>query len=93
MRIVGEIPHPILKITIFLHDSRYSAKFEAGLYELTYKFRSGDALNSFEDIRAIIDETFIAQVLETLPQLNEHKLAALSRWRAGLEEEEFDTII
>ena len=92
MRIVGEIPHPILKITIFLHDSKYAVKFEAGLYEQTYKFRSGEALQSVEDIKAIIDVEFIKEVQTMLPKMHQRKLEAISRWSSD-QEEEFEEII
>ena len=92
MRIVGEIPHPTLKITIFLHDSKYAVKFEAGLYEQTYKFRSGEALQSVEDIKAIIDADFMKQVQVMLPKMHQHKLEAISRWSSD-QEEEFEEII
>lgn len=92
MRIVGDIPHPTLKITIFLHDSKYAVKFEAGLYEQTYKFRSGDEISSVEDIQTIVDDTFINQVQAALPLMHQHKLEALGRRREE-SEDEFDVII
>jgi len=93
MRIVGNIPHPTLKITLFLHDSKYSAKFESGLYELTYKFRSGDEIDSVEAIKAIVDAQFIAEVMATLPRMHQQKLGGIGRWLASKEDEEFDDII
>lgn len=93
MRIVGDIPHPTLKITVFLHDSKYSLKFESGLYELTYKFRSGDEIDSVETIKEIIDEQFIAEVMKTLPKMHQQKLDGIGRWIKGREEEFFEEII
>lgn len=92
MRIVGDIPHPTLKITIFLHDSKYAVKFEAGLYEQTYKFRSGDEIETVADIKNIVDETFINQVQSALPLMHQHKLEALGR-RKDEAADEFDVII
>ena len=92
MRIVGDIPHPSLKITIFLHDSKYAVKFESGLYEQTYKFRSGDDLQSVEDIKAIVDAEFIQQVELGLPKMHQHKLAAMGRWQS-IAEDDFEEII
>ncbi len=93
MRIVGDIPHPTLKITLFLHDSKYSAKFESGLYEMTYKFRSGHDIDSVEAIKAIVDAQFIQEVMEALPKMHQQKLGAISRWIEENESEEFDEII
>jgi len=92
MRIVGDIPHPSLKITIFLHDSKYAVKFESGLYEQTYKFRSGDDLQTVADIKAIVDEEFIQQVEVGIPKMHQQKLAAMGRWQA-VGEEDFEEII
>ncbi len=92
MRIVGDIPHQSLKITIFLHDSKYAVKFEAGLYEQTYKFRSGDDVESVEDIKAIVDETFINQVQAALPMMHQQKLEALGRRKEEIADE-FEEII
>lgn len=93
MRIVGDIPHPTLKITLFLHDSKYSVKFESGLYEVTYKFRSGDDIDSVEAIKAIVDAQFIQEVMEVLPKMHQQKLGAIGRWIEEKEAEEFDEII
>lgn len=93
MRIVGDIPHPVLKITLFLHDSKYSVKFESGLYELTYKFRSGDDIDSVEAIKAIVDSQFISEVMEILPKMHQQKLSGIGRWLTGKEAEEFEEII
>lgn len=93
MRIVGDIPHPVLKITIFLHDSKYSVKFESGLYETTYKFRSGDSIDSVDAIKGIVDAQFIAEVAQTLPKMHQQKLQAIGRWIQAREEEEFEEII
>jgi len=93
MRIVGDIPHPTLKITLFLHDSKYSVKFESGLYEMTYKFRSGEEIDSVEAIKAIVDQQFIAEVMEALPKMHQQKLGGIRRWIEGKEAYEFDEII
>lgn len=87
MRIVGEIPHPNLKITIFLHDSKYAVKFESGLYEQTYKFRSGDHIQSVEDIKSLIDKELMEEVQADLTKMHQRKLSSISRW---LEEQEDD---
>jgi len=92
MRIVGDIPHPSLKITIFLHDSKYAVKFESGLYEQTYKFRSGDNLQTVEDIKAIVDSEFIQEVAASIPKMHQQKLEAMGRWQA-IEEDSFEDII
>lgn len=92
MRIVGNIPHPTLQITIFLHDSKYAVKFESGLYEQTYKFRSGDQIQTVEDIKKLIDATLLEEVQQGLFRMHQEKLAAIGR---NLEEDQevFEEII
>ncbi len=51
MRIAGDIPHPEMKITVFVMNGRYSIKFEKKLLEQTYKFRDG----VFESARGCIN--------------------------------------
>jgi len=92
MRIVGEIPHPSLKITIFLHDSKYAVKFESGLYEQTYKFRTGDLIQSEADLKKIVTPALIEEVQQELTNMHQRKLSAISNWM-GNQEEEFEEII
>ncbi|MCX8489895.1 MAG: hypothetical protein ORN54_02390 [Cyclobacteriaceae bacterium] len=63
MRIVGEIPHPELKITIFHWNNRYLIKLEAGPFEQTFKVEEYD-LSSEEEVRHIVNEEFIQQSIE-----------------------------
>ena len=60
MRVVGEIPHPELKITIFHWNNRYLIKLEAGSFEQTFKIEEYD-LSSEEEIKSIVNEEFIKQ--------------------------------
>jgi len=93
MRIVGTIDHPILKITVFKMDEKFSIKFENGLLEQTYKIRAGSEINSFEDIQKLIDPKWLSEVMQVLQQMNQAKLDATARFFVGNGEEEFDEII
>jgi len=62
MRIIGTIPHPDFKITVFKMDNRLSVKFERGLNEQTYKFRTNNELQNFEDMQRLVDADFVASV-------------------------------
>ncbi len=92
MRIIGSIDHPVLKITIFQMDNKLSVKFETGLYEQTYKFRNSDNINTLEDIKQLVDETFITNALAEMSNLHQIKSRAMSRF-LPTEEDEFDNII
>jgi len=93
MRIIGNIEHPALKITVFKMDNKLSIKFESGLYEQTYKLRQSDNLESFEDIEKLVDESFINDVLIQMSTLHQIKNAALKRYLPTPEEDEFEEII
>ena len=60
MRVVGEIPHPRLKITIFNWNNRYLIKLEAGFFEQTFKVSEFD-ITSDEDLKKIVDAEFLKE--------------------------------
>jgi len=63
MRVVGEIPHPELKITIFHWNNRYLIKIEAGLFEQTFKVPEYD-VSSEEEVKKLVDDNFINAALD-----------------------------
>lgn len=62
MRVVGEIPHPECKITIFHWNNRYLIKLEAGPFEQTFKINDYD-LTSEGDLKKILSDDFIGQAI------------------------------
>ncbi|HYG20802.1 MAG TPA: hypothetical protein VD816_17815 [Ohtaekwangia sp.] len=62
MRVVGEIPHPACKITIFAWNNRYLIKLETGMLEQTFKVNQYD-LAGEEDLKKVVDEAFIQEAL------------------------------
>lgn len=60
MRVVGEIPHPYLKITIFKWNNRYLIKLEYGSYEQTFKVSELD-VTSESDLIKIVDSEFLKE--------------------------------
>jgi hypothetical protein len=93
MRIIGEINHPTLKITVFKNEGKCSVKFEAGLLEQIYKFRDDERLQTFEDIQRLVDESFIQKVEEILRGMLDARLDMLERNLSKLGEDEFDKIL
>lgn len=92
MRIAGYIEHPVLKITVFQMANKLSVKLESGQFEQTYKFRTGDQVNTVEDIRKLVDDAFIAEVLQEMARMHTIRIQALERLDPG-EKEEFEDII
>jgi len=93
MRILGYIEHPSLKITVFQMDNKTSVKFETGLYEQTYKFRSMDALKNIENIKKLVEGEFVNNVLQEFQKMHQLKNDALVSFLPKEEEDEFDVII
>ncbi len=60
MRVVGEIPHPRLKITIFNWNNRYLVKLEHGSFEQTFKVSELD-ITSEDDLMKIVDNKFLIE--------------------------------
>jgi len=93
MRIAGYIDHPYLKITIFQMDNRFTVKFEDGKHEQAYKFRTSEYIHSVNDIRRLVDDAFIQEVVAEISRLHNIHKSALQRLRPEKEDDEFDDII
>ncbi|MBL7841662.1 MAG: hypothetical protein JNJ75_16075 [Cyclobacteriaceae bacterium] len=63
MRIIGEIPHPDCRITLFAWNNRYIIKLEKGYLEQTFKIDQFD-LSSEKDLNDLVNEGFIRQAME-----------------------------
>lgn len=70
MRVVGEIPHPELKITIFHWNNRYLIKLEAGLFEQTFKVQEYD-VTSEQEVMKLVDDGFIKSALSRFNEMAE----------------------
>ncbi len=78
MRVIGEIPHPNCKITIFHWNNRYLIKFEQGSLEQTFKIQEFD-LASESDIKLLISEDFIQIALRQFDQMGQALNDAMSK--------------
>ena len=68
MRIVGNIPHPKITISIFAINDKYQVKFEAGPMEQIFKFYN-DEVSGVEEIKKIIDADFIEEVMHRFVEM------------------------
>ena len=93
MRIIGYVEHPIMKITVFKMDDKRAVKFEAGLLEQTYKFRTFEGFSTLSEIQHWVDAELIQAVENTFAQMNKQKSAALDRTLPVEIQEEFEEII
>lgn len=78
MRVVGEIPHPQCKITIFSWNNRYLIKLENGLLEQTFKINEYDIMQE-ADLTALLDRQFIAECLNRFQNMAKSLEDALLR--------------
>ena len=76
MRIVGEIPHDVCKITLFSWNNRYLIKLELGLLEQTYKVNQFD-ITSEADLYKIVDERFINEALSRFEEMERNLQIAM----------------
>lgn len=92
MRIIADIAHPRMKITVFQYNGKISIKFEKHLIEHILKLRDGSPLNELEKIKSSLS----TEVLNNI----EIAIDAQHKMRSSLESdllendlEEFDEII
>lgn len=93
MRIIGYLEHPRLKITVFKMDNKLSVKFETGMMEQTYKYRTQQGLESITDIEKLVDADFTTKVEALFSQMQKESFAAYERLLPDQEEDEFEAII
>lgn len=78
MRIIGEIPHPHCKITLFAWNNRYLIKLERGLLEQTYKINQFDVAQEGELI-TLTDSHFIQSALACFDAMENNLEGAMHR--------------
>ncbi|MCC6281801.1 MAG: hypothetical protein IT262_14430 [Saprospiraceae bacterium] len=93
MRIIGEIQHPTLKITIFKMGERTSVKFENERYEQTYKLGADERFSKAETIEQWMDALFLENVQRTFQQMHQAQMSAMSRFFPSESENLFEEII
>ncbi|MBR9921723.1 MAG: hypothetical protein GYB31_12865 [Bacteroidetes bacterium] len=93
MRILGEIDHPRLKITVFKMDDKLSLKLEDGLFEQTYKFRKGEeGASNMQDMQRFCNPGFLRSAEAIFRAMRENRFErGLPKTDASANE--FDEII
>lgn len=69
MRIVGEIPHPLYKITLFQWNGKYIIKFESGPCEQSYKISEFDVDEN--DLYELLDDEFMKKISSRFHHMHE----------------------
>jgi hypothetical protein len=78
MRIVGEVPHDVCKITLFAWNNRYLIKLEMGLLEQTYKVNQFDVASE-ADLYKLVDASFISEAINRFQDMDNSLQLALER--------------
>ena len=68
MRVIANIPHPKICITIFSMNDKYQIKFEAGSMEQIFKIPHNE-INGIEGINKLIDEDFLEKVMQRFNEM------------------------
>jgi hypothetical protein len=91
MRIIGNIDHPTLKISVFRNDSRISIKFENAQYEQIFKMK--ESITSVSEAQHFADALFCKNVELQFIAMHQNKIDALKRFLPQNKEDEFEEII
>jgi hypothetical protein len=93
MRIVGEVPHPRLKVTLFKNDGKYSFKIEGGMMEQIFKLRDDDRFQETNDVLKLLDEDFLAEMETVFNAMDKARSETFLRHFPQPDDEVFDVII
>ncbi len=78
MRIIGEIPHPHLKITLFGWNNKYIIKLDRAGFEQTFKIAEFDLINE-DQLHQLIDDTFLKDAILRFEEMEKSLFQALQR--------------
>ncbi len=68
MRIIGNIQHPDIRITVFHMNNKFIVKMEAGPMEQVFKFDQ-EKYPGMESIGKLVDEHFISAALSRFNEM------------------------
>lgn len=70
MRILGQIPHPQILISVFKSNNKFILKFEIGPFEQTYKFIESSDIHSYESVSALVTDVLLQNVFKIFDEMN-----------------------
>ena len=68
MRVIGNIPHPTIHITVFSMNDKYVIKLEAGQMEQAFKINQNE-VGGMEAIQKLLDEDFMKKALDRFNEM------------------------
>jgi hypothetical protein len=72
MRVLGEIPHPVFKITVFIHNDRFTLQVENGIFSQHYRVRKKPGIECLDDFCQVVDKTFLDGVASIFNTMHVH---------------------
>lgn len=70
MRIIAELPHPDMKITIMSMNQKFIVKMEKGVYEQIFKVSEMDLTDGVNSVFELLDEEFLTKANERFKEMN-----------------------
>lgn len=77
MRIVGEVDHPVYKISILHHMGKFTLKFESDATEQSYKIRESDTIRTADDIKQLVNHDFLRKVDKVFLDLGDNLIGII----------------
>jgi len=70
MRVIAELPHPQMKITLFHWNAKYIIKIEIGQFEQVFKISELE-ISGVEELKKLLNEDFMESVMERFLSMRE----------------------
>jgi len=93
MRIIGEIEHPSMKISVFKVSDRLSVKFEKMLLEQIFKFRDGSGIDTLENAKQLVSPTVLDEVEAQFDIMARIRRKGLEAIMSANDDEDFPVIM
>ena len=77
MRIIGEIPHAIYKISVLKMNERITIQIEDRLVSQSFVFRDGSGVKDLGTAEELLTFDFMQKVTERFKSMNEDYMSAL----------------
>jgi len=78
MRIIKEVPHPYLKITVFKHQFKVQVKVQHEVYETLLTFRDGEILDEQYFLDHLEHSQFIKDMEKRIFEIHQTRMTGLS---------------
>lgn len=78
MRVVADVPHPQVKITLLAWNGKYLIKLEKGDFEQTYKISEMDVMGD-AGAKELLDDEFIEAALNRFADMRNAFVSTIRR--------------